>query len=113
MKGVLLGLALGIAGLSVQAQRAPNPAPTEQSRYAPASRQKMRELVCREKAARDMQKPVALPPGTTRAWEVERVQRELLCLAQANEAELQTHRNYKAKDGHEVHSPANPTPSHE
>lgn len=26
--------------------------------------------------------------------------------AEPNEAELQTHRHYKAKDGHEVHSPA-------
>jgi hypothetical protein len=101
MKAVLLGLVLGIAGLSVKAQHAPNPAPPEQSHYAPASTQKMRELACREQAARDMQKPVTLPPGTTRAWELERVQRERLCLAQAaapNEAEPQTHRHYKAKD---------------
>jgi len=112
MKAVLLGLVLGIAGLSVQAQRAPNSAPPEQSHYAPASSQAMRELACREQAARDMQKPVALPPGTKLAWELERIQRERLCLAQGaepNGAELQTHRHYKAKDGHEVHSPAKST----
>jgi Tfp pilus assembly protein PilV len=112
MKAVLLGFVLGIAGLSAQAQRSQNPAPSEQSHYALASSQKMRELACREQAARDMQKPVALPRGTTRAWELERIQRERLCLAQAaetNEAELQTHRHYKAKDGHEVHSPAKST----
>jgi hypothetical protein len=112
MKAVLLGLVLGIVGLSAQAQPAPNPAPPEQSYYAAASSQKMRELACREQAARDMQKPVALPQGTTRAWELERIQRERLCLVQAaepNEADLQTHRHYKAKDGHEVHSPAQST----
>jgi hypothetical protein len=72
----------------------------------------MREVVCRQQADRDMAKPVQTPPGTTRAWEFERAQRVRLCLAQAaapNEAELQTHRHYKAKDGHEVHSPANST----
>lgn len=112
MKAVILGLVLGIAGLPAQAQRAPNPAPPEQIHYAPASSQKMRELACREQAARDMQKPVALPRGTTRAWEFERIQRERLCLAQVaepNEGELQTHRHYKAKDGHEFHSPAKST----
>jgi hypothetical protein len=109
MKAVLFGLVLGIAGLSAQAQRAQNPPPPEQSHYAPALSQKMRELACREQAARDMQKPVTLPRGTTRAWELERIQRERLCLAQTaepDEAELQAHRHYKAKDGHEVHSPA-------
>jgi len=80
MRAVLLGLVLGVAGLPVHAQRAPNPTLPEQFRHAPAITQKMRELACREQAARDMQKPVALPPGATRAWELERVQRERLCL---------------------------------
>lgn len=86
MKAALLGLVLGIAGLSVQAQRAPDPAQPEQSHYTPVSKQKVRELVCREQAARDMQKPVVLPPGATRAWEHERVQRERLCLMNAAES---------------------------
>lgn len=81
MKAILLGLVLGIAGLPVQAQRGPNPAQSEQSLYTPVPTGKIRELVCREQAARDMQKPVALPSGTTRAWELERVQRVRLYLA--------------------------------
>jgi hypothetical protein len=105
-------LTLGFAAAVAQAERAPNPAPAEQSRFTPVATQKMRELACREQAARDMQKPVVLPPGTIRAWELERVQRERLCLmkaTEADEAELLSHRHYKAKDGHEVHAPARST----
>jgi Protein of unknown function (DUF3761) len=95
-------LALGLGTSVAQAQRAPDP----------AMAQKLRELACREQAARDMQKPAQTPPGATRAWEFERVQREKLCLmqkAEADEAQLLSHRHYKAKDGHEVHSPAKST----
>jgi hypothetical protein len=106
MKAVLLGLLLGIAGLSVHAQGEPDPAPPEQSQYTWESAQRMRELVCRERVARDMQKPVSLPPGATRAWKLERVQRERLCLMKSagpGEAVQETHR-----DDH----PASPEKSH-
>jgi len=106
MNAVLLGLVLGIAVPPVQAQREPNPAPPEQSRYTSPSTQKMRELVCREQAARDMQKPVELPPGATRAWELERVQRERGCLmkaAESSDTELQVHRHYKPAPSEQFH----------
>jgi hypothetical protein len=102
VKALALGLAIGLAASFVQAQRASDLETT----------QKMRELACREQAARDMQKPVQLPSGATRAWELEQDQREKLCLfkaAKADEAQLLSHRHYKAKDGHEVHSPARST----
>jgi hypothetical protein len=102
MKAIVLGLAISLTASLVQAQRAPDAETT----------QKMRELACREQAARDMQKSVQLPPGTTRAWEFEQGQREKLCLikaAKADEAQLLSHRHYQAKDGHEVHSPARST----
>lgn len=67
MRAVLLGLVLGTAGLSARAQPAPNPALPEQYHYARASAQQMLELACREQTARDMQKPVARPRGTTLA----------------------------------------------
>lgn len=96
----------------MRAQPAPNPALPEQYHYARASAQQMLEQACHKQAARDMQKPVARPRGTTLAWELERIQRERLCRAQAtepNDAELQKHRHYNAKNGHEVHSPAKST----
>jgi len=102
MKALVLALALEFAASFVQAQRAPDP----------QTAHKMRELACREQVARAMQKPVQLPPGSTRAWDLEQDQREKLCLMkaeQANEAELLSHRHYRAKDGHEVHSPARST----
>lgn len=67
---------------------------------------------CHQQADRDMLKPVAVPLGSTRALELERTQRVRLCLVQAsepNEAELLSHHHYKAKDGHEIHSPAKST----
>jgi hypothetical protein len=109
MKARLFGLAFALAAFSAQAQFGPASAPTEQSRHDPARTQEMRELICRQQAERDMAKPVQTPSGATRAWEFERAQRIKLCLTKAaepNEAELQTHRHYRAKDGHEVHSPA-------
>jgi hypothetical protein len=66
-------------------------------------------MSCREQAARDMQKPVELPPGTKREWEFELRQREKLCMskaAEADEAQLQSHRHYTNSDGQDVHSPA-------
>lgn len=107
--------ALGFWCSIALAQRVPNPSPAEQSRFEPARTQQMRELVCREQAERDMAKPVQTPSGATRAWEFERAQRIKLCLAKAaepNEAELQTHRHYKAKNGLGVHSPAKSTHDH-
>lgn len=92
-------ICLAFCSSLAQAHRAPDPATT----------QKMRELKCREQAARDMQKPVQLPPGAVRAWEVERVQRERLCLhkaAEADEAQLESHGHYTNSDGLEAHSPA-------
>lgn len=91
-------LALILSSSIAQAQRVQDPATT----------QKIRELKCREQAARDMQKPVQLPAGAVRAWEVERVERERLCLkqaAEADEAKLTSHRYYTNSDGYEVHSP--------
>lgn len=111
MRSLIVVAALFAASLA-QAQRAPDPTTVEQYRYDPVTTQKMRELVCREQAARDMQKPATLPPGTTRAWEVERVQRERLCLmkaAEADEAKLLPHRHYTNSDGHDVHSPTKST----
>lgn len=102
-------LALLIGATSAQAQRATDPAHAPQTRYDSARTKEMRELVCRQQADRDMAKPVQTPPGATRAWEFERAQRIKLCLTQAtepNEAELQTHRHYRTKDGHEIHSPS-------
>jgi len=77
MKVVLLGLVLGIAGISAKAQTESMPALNAQYFPISAFAPKMRELACREQAARDMQKPVVLPLGTKRAWEHERVQREI------------------------------------
>jgi hypothetical protein len=85
-----------------QAERAPDP----------ATAQKLRELSCREQAARDIQKPVQLQPGTTRAWEFELAMREKLCMqkaAEADEAQLTSHRHYTNSAGTEVHSPAKST----
>lgn len=73
MKAFVLGLVVGLAASSAQAQLTSNPETT----------QKLRKLACREQVARDMRKPVQLPPGTTRAWEVEQDQREKLCLMKA------------------------------
>jgi hypothetical protein len=70
MKAVLLVLVLGVVGLPVQAQSAPNPASSQQSHYAPALTQKIRELTCRGRATWDMQKPVALLPGATHEWDI-------------------------------------------
>lgn len=50
-----------------------------------------------------------LPPGAVRATVFEFGIRERLCLqkaAEADEAQLLSHRHYRAKDGTEVHSPA-------
>lgn len=77
MKALVLALALGFAASFSQAQRAPDPETT----------QKLRELACREQVARDMQKPVQLPLGATRAWELEQDQREKLCLMKAKKAD--------------------------
>jgi hypothetical protein len=74
-----------------------------------ATAQKLREMSCREQAARDIQKPVEPRPGTTRAWDLELAMREKLCMqkaAEADEAQLTSHRHYTNQDGHEVHSPA-------
>jgi hypothetical protein len=98
----VVGLALVLGTSIANAQHAPDP----------VTAQKMRELACREQAARDMQKPVQLPPGATRAWDVEQAKREQLCLlkaAQADEARLLSHRHYTNSDGHDVHSPAKST----
>jgi hypothetical protein len=87
---------------SAFAQRAPDP----------ATAQKLREMACREQAARDIQKPVQLQPGTTRAWDLELAMREKLCMqkaAEANEAQLTSHRHYTNQGGQEVHSPAKST----
>lgn len=102
MKAIVLGLAIWLTASLVQAQRAPDAETT----------QKMRELACREQAARDMRKPAQRPPSAMRAWDLEQDQREKLCLinaAKADEAQLLSHRHYRAKDGHEVHSPARST----
>ena len=102
MKIRLLGLTIAMAAFSAQAQRAPDS----------ATQQQRRVLACHQQAERDMAKPVATPPGETRAWELERAKRVQLCLSKAaepNEADLLSHRHYKAKNGHEVHSPAKST----
>lgn len=95
-------VALALVLPSAWAQRAPDP----------ATAQKLREMACREQAARDIQKPVQLPPGTTRAWEFELAEREKLCMlkaAGADEAQLTSHRHYTNSDGRAVHSPAKST----
>lgn len=93
-------LVLGLIAISAQAQRAPDT----------ATAQKLRQMACREQAARDIQKPVkAPPPGTTRAWEFELAMREKLCMqkeAETDEAQLTSHRHYTNSDGYDVHSPA-------
>lgn len=99
MRVGLLGFILAVVGFSAQAQRAPDP----------ATAQKLREMSCREQAARDIQKPVQLAPGTTRAWEFELAMREKLCMqkaVEADEAQLTSHRHYTNGEGREVHSPA-------
>lgn len=93
-------IALALCSSIAQAQRATDP----------ATAQKLREMSCREQAARDIQKPVQPPPpGTTRAWEFELAMREKLCMqkaAEADDAQLASHRHYTNSDGQDVHSPA-------
>lgn len=100
MKAVLATLlALGLSSSTAQAQRLSDP----------VTALKLREMKCREQAARDIQKPVHLEPGTTRAWEFELAMREKLCMqkaAEADEAQLASHRHYTNSDGRDVHSPA-------
>jgi hypothetical protein len=84
------------------AQRAPDP----------ATAQKLREMSCREQAAHDIQKPVQPRPGATRTWDLELAMREKLCMqkaAEADEAQLLSHRHYTNHDGQVVHSPAKST----
>lgn len=100
MKAALVALfALTLSVPAAQAQRAPDP----------STALKLREMKCREQAAHDIQKPVQLEPGTTRAWEFELAMREKLCMqkpAEADEAQLTSHRHYTNSAGHDVHSPA-------
>ena len=93
-------LALALSTSIVQAQRAP----------APELTQAQREEFCRNEAARGITSTTEdLPPGAVRATAVEFKMREQLCLkkaADADEAQLLSHRHYRAKDGADVHSPA-------
>jgi hypothetical protein len=72
MLRTLITAAVVLLATTVQAQRAPDPAPLPRHQ-------------------------LAAPAGSTRST------------APPNEAELLSHRHYKAKDGHEVHSPAKTT----
>jgi hypothetical protein len=95
----LLALALALIAPELRAQRTPDL----------VTAQKLREMACREQAARDIQKPVQLAPGTSRAWEFELAMREKLCMqkaAEADEAQLTSHHYYTNSDEHAVHSPA-------
>jgi hypothetical protein len=76
MKTRIFGLALAFAVLSAQAQRAPDPAPLPRHHLATPAEQPRPEEL-----------------------------RGILG-AEPNEAELQTHRHYRAKNGQEVHSPS-------
>lgn len=85
---------------------------TAQAQRAPASglTPTQREEFCRNEAARGITSAKEeLPPGAVRATVLEFKVREELCLkkaAEADEAQLLSHRHYRAKDGTEVHSPA-------
>jgi len=114
-------LALALSASIAQAQRTPDPAalpshqlaapahPTRSTAHPLAER----EEACRIEAARGITStPENLPQGTRRATAVEFSMREQLCLkkaAEADEAQLLSHRHYTNKDGVEVHAPAKPS----
>jgi hypothetical protein len=79
MRAFAFLFALVLSASVAQAQRAPDPAPLPRHQ-------------------------LAAPAEVRRPDEMRR-----MLGTQPNEAELQTHRHYKAKDGHEVHSPAKST----
>jgi hypothetical protein len=72
MKAAFIAFVIGLAALSAQAQRGPDPAPLPRHQLAE-------------------------PFDSSRSS------------AEPNEAELLSHRHYKTKDGHAVHSPAKST----
>lgn len=98
MKRLLVGFALGLSLVTAQAQRAAQPTPLSA------------EELCRREAARGITSTHAdLAPGEVRATVAEFEVRQRLCrkqAADADEVKLLSHRHYRAKDGHEAHSPA-------
>lgn len=108
MRVLILGLAIGFAGLTAHAQRAPQS--FDQANAAVSAAQAQREEVCRNEAARGITSTKEeLPPGARRATSLEFELRLELCLqkaAQADEVALQTHSHYINNDGHVVHSPS-------
>jgi len=79
MKALALALAVTFAASFAHAQRAPDPTPIPRHQ-------------------------IDAPAEVSRPDEMRRI-----VGTQPNEAELLSHRHYKAKDGHEVHSPARST----
>lgn len=97
MRYLGLGLLLATASVFAHAQRAPDAAQLPQHQLATPTDAlrpgEMARITGRSPAPRDVARPE----------EKQRI------TSQPNEAELTSHRHYRAMDGHEVHSPAKST----